>query len=109
MYHRSSWLILFACAAFVSLSLGFITRALDDFRFDDFRPGIGEPEQAKTKIKNGMTKDEVRSILGRPHSPKDGEDYEDEWTYRCDFFGGTVFRVCFGSGDCVTYTEWWLN
>ena len=109
MRHRIGLLILFACAAFFCVGIGFVARAFDDFRPDDFRPGIGEPEQAKIKIKGGMTKDEVRSLLGRPHSLRDGGDYEYEWTYRCDFFGGTLFRVHFGPNDRVTYTEWWLH
>ncbi len=31
------------------------------------------------------------------------------WTYRCDFFGGTLFRVHLNEDGRVTSTEWWLN
>lgn len=109
MKPRTGSLVLFACAAVSSLGIGFVTRALDDFRPEDFRPGLGyPPEQHTSTIEDGMTKDEVFSLLGHPHQPRD-IDFEDEWTYRCDFFGGTSFRVYFGLDDRVTRREWWLN
>lgn len=107
MRYRIGLLILFLIACAAALGAGFLSRAFEDFR--DFRPGIGEPEQAEIKVKKGMTRDEVSSLLGRPHSPREGGDYEDEWLYRCDFFGGTLFRVYFGPDGRVTSTEWWLN
>src|SRR3954465_4149577 len=99
-------LILFAGAAFSCAGLGVIVL---DLRPVDFRPGIGDPEQAKTKIKNGMTRDEVRSLLGPPHGRGDDRQDAIDWTYRCDFFGGTRFRVHFGPDSRVTSTEWWLD
>src|SRR4051812_11490852 len=42
-------LIFCACATFSCAGLGVIVL---DLRPVDFRPGIGDPEQAKTKIKN---------------------------------------------------------
>jgi outer membrane protein assembly factor BamE (lipoprotein component of BamABCDE complex) len=91
----------FLCICFVVLAL--------DLRLDDFRPGIGyPPEQHKDKIKEGMTRYEVRSLLGSPHGRDDSESAI-YWTYRCDFFGGALFRVHFGPNDRVTSTEWWLN
>jgi outer membrane protein assembly factor BamE (lipoprotein component of BamABCDE complex) len=82
---------------------------------DDFRPGIGyPPEQHLDTIKGGMSKDEVRSVLGRPHMQTDGGQDEwtyvpEQWTYRCDFFGGALFRVYFGPDGRVVSREWWLN
>ena len=99
-------LLFVACAVF--LCLGYVIVALD-LRPVDFRPGIGDPEQAKIKIKNGMTRDEVRSLLGPPHGRDDDSQGAIYWTYRCDFFGGTLFRVHFGPDDRVTSSEWWLN
>jgi hypothetical protein len=105
--------ILLACAA--SLSVGIGAAALG-FRIGaalglrtDFSPGIGDPKQAKIKIKDATTKDEVLSLLGPPHSQLDGGGQGDSWTYRCDFFGGTLFRVHFGPDDRVKYSEWWLQ
>jgi hypothetical protein len=71
----------------------------------DLRPGIGDPEVVKTKIDYGMTKEEIISILGRPHDQMGS----DAWTYRCDFFGGTLFRVYFSKRGRVSSMEWWLN
>jgi hypothetical protein len=100
-------LLFFACTAFLCVS--YIAVALD-LRPVDFRPGIGyPPEQHMVTIQGGMTKDEVRSVLGRPHWPRDGSESGDQWTYRCDFFGGTLFRVYFGPDGRVTHREWWLN
>src|SRR5262249_19347606 len=97
---------LFTCAAFLCVS--YVVVALD-LRPEDFRPGIGAPEEAEIKIKQGMTKDEVLSLLGRRHSPRDDSEIWSIWTYRCNFVGGTLFRVYFDDDDRVIRTEWWLN
>jgi hypothetical protein len=74
----------------------------------DLGPGIGyPPEQHMITIKEGMTKDEVRSVLGEPH--RIGADGGDDWTYRCDRAGGTLFRVRFGLDERVTERFWWLE
>jgi hypothetical protein len=104
-HYRIGLLLLFACPA---LCCGLIGTTLD-LRPVDFRPGIGDPEEAKIKIKEGMTKEEVRALLGRPHWPRDGSESGDQWTYRCDFGGGTRFRVYFGRDGRVTHREWWLD
>jgi hypothetical protein len=65
----------------------------------DLRPGIGNPEKAKAKIEIGMSKDEVRSLLGRPHqTSEDGRG--DDWAYHCG--GGVILLVYFGPDDRVT-------
>jgi outer membrane protein assembly factor BamE (lipoprotein component of BamABCDE complex) len=97
-------LIFLACVTFSCAGLGVIVL---DLRPVDFRPGIGDPEQATIKIRNGMTKDEVRSLLGPPHGRGDDRQDTIDWTYRCDFFGSTRFRVHFGPDGRVTSTEWW--
>jgi hypothetical protein len=75
---------------------------------NDLRPGIGDnAEKLRETVKEGMTKDQVRAVLGRPH--RTGDCGGDEWTYRCDFFGGSNFRVFFGSDGRVTRREWWAN
>jgi hypothetical protein len=68
-------------------------------------PGVGDVEVAQSKITNGMSKDEVRSLLGTPHRDRGGEwDY---WDSR--FFVGSVLRVHFGDDDQVTSSEWWVD
>ena len=69
------------------------------------RPGVGDVELAQSKIKNGMTKDQVRSVLGAPHRE---ERYEWEyWNSR--LFAGSRLRVHFGEDGQVTSSEWWLD
>jgi outer membrane protein assembly factor BamE (lipoprotein component of BamABCDE complex) len=91
---------IFAWAALFCGSIG--------LRLDDFRPGIGDPEQAKAKIRGGMTKDEVRSVLGRPHGQWDGP-HGSRWVYRSDAVGSCLLSVEFGPDDRVTSSEWWVN
>ena len=57
--------------AFLCLSYVFVFL---DLRPVDFRPGIGEPEQAEVQVKEGITRDEVKSLLGRPHWPRDDSE-----------------------------------
>jgi outer membrane protein assembly factor BamE (lipoprotein component of BamABCDE complex) len=94
--------------AFAPCSCVFIGATALRLRPDDFRLGIGDPKQAGSKVQEGMTMDQVRSLLGSPHGR--GEDHEGiYWTYRCDFFGGTLFRVHFGPDDRVTRRDWWVQ
>lgn len=63
---------------------------------------IGPVEQAQTKIKVGMTKEEVRSLFGLPHQQE-----KDEWEYfeTETLFGGSGLRVHFGRDGLVTKSE----
>jgi hypothetical protein len=96
-------LALLAGAAFLlefGSDLGFLS--------DKWRPGIGgigDVERAKRKIKTGMTKDEVRSVVGRPHL-----DLGYQWEY-CDnrLLPEGVLLVRFGDDNRVTSSEWWLK
>jgi hypothetical protein len=65
-------------------------------------PGVGDVERANRKIKNGMSKDEVRSMLGIPHV-----DGGNEWRYWEDRLASSILRVQFGPDDRVTSSEWW--
>lgn len=71
---------------------------------NSWRPGIGDVEKAQSKIKTGMTKDEVRSVLGRPH-----EDEGDEWIYWETRFADAKLLVRFGDDNRVTSSAWWLR
>ncbi len=76
---------------------------------DDFRPGIGDVGEAQKRIKPGMTKDEVRAILGRPrHEMEYGRDGS-EWRYWETMMVGSVLEIDFGPDDCVTSSEWWVQ
>lgn len=76
---------------------------------DSCRRGIGDVELAQTKIKPGMTKDEVHSLLGRPHRKGEYGQYGAEWDYYETIFVGSVLRINFGVDDRVTSTEWWVD
>jgi outer membrane protein assembly factor BamE (lipoprotein component of BamABCDE complex) len=105
MRYRFHLLILIACGTILYVS---ITVAALGITSTDLRPGIGyPPEQHMITIKEGMTKEKVRSLLGAPHW--NGACGGDEWDYKCDFFGGTKFRVYFGPDDRVTDREWWAR
>jgi hypothetical protein len=67
------------------------------------RPGIGDVEVAQGKIKNGMTRDEVRSVLGAPHQGGG------TWLYWGTRLRGRVLRVHFGDDDYVSSTDCWAN
>jgi outer membrane protein assembly factor BamE (lipoprotein component of BamABCDE complex) len=69
-------------------------------------PGVvGDVELAKSKVKNGMSRDQVRSALGAPHR----EDCY-EWDYSDSiFFRGFRLRVHFGDDGRVTSSECWLD
>jgi hypothetical protein len=55
------------------------------------------------KISEGMSKDEVKAILGTPHERfTDGE--EESWYYWTDSFGIGYFSVYFGSDGRVDHT-----
>src|SRR5687768_13545459 len=71
-----------------------------------FCPGIGDEQRAMRMIQGGETKEQVLTLFGPPHN---GTEDEDQWTYRCDPTGGTLFRVYFGRDDRVTHREWWAN
>ena len=107
MLHRKARLILAAigllvlvvCVPILEVAFDLATFALKS------PPGIGGVELAQSKIKNGMSKDEVRSVLGAPHRDRGGEwDY---WDSR--LFVGSVLRVHFGDDDQVILSEWWLD
>ncbi|HTU23601.1 MAG TPA: outer membrane protein assembly factor BamE [Gemmataceae bacterium] len=67
-------------------------------------PGIGDVEVAQSKIKPGMSKHEVRSVLGAPHV-----DRGNEWDYWDTRFAGSILRVRFGDDGQLTSSEWWLD
>src|SRR3954454_13352719 len=52
------WHLMLLCA-FLAISCGFIGCSILDLRPVDLRPGIGDENQAKARIKQGMTRDEV--------------------------------------------------
>jgi len=68
------------------------------------RPGIGDVKQAQRKIKDGMSKDEVRALLGSPHR----ED-SDEWDYWSNKFVDCILRIHFGPDGRVTDSECWAQ
>jgi hypothetical protein len=68
------------------------------------RPGVGDVGRAQRKIKDGMSKDEVRLMLGIPHV--DGGNEWDYWEHR---FVGSILRVHFGPDDRVASSEWWVQ
>ena len=53
------------------------------------------------KIKEGMSRDEVRAILGPPHQRKKNHDRE-TWTYWSDAYDGYAVTVDFGPDGRVT-------
>jgi SmpA / OmlA family len=71
------------------------------------RPGIGDVKQAEIKIEVGMTKDEVRSMLGEPHLT--GACGGEEWDYWETVFVSSVLRVYFGPNGRVTSRESWCQ
>jgi hypothetical protein len=97
--------LLVACAILCSAGIGAVAHGLLP---DDCRPGIGDVERAKKKIKPGMTKDEVRALLGRPHRRFDGPE-ESAWSYWDTVFADSVLRIHFGPDGRVTNTESWAQ
>ncbi len=99
------WLVLFACVAlFESFGsdIGFLP--------DSCRPGIGDVERAQSKIAKGMSKEEVRSLLGRPHRQvTDKTKTFSQWDYWETVFVGSVLRIEFGPDDRVTSSAWWVD
>jgi hypothetical protein len=89
-------LMLVVCAPFLAVAVWLATVFLT------IRPGIGDVEVAHSQIKKGMSKDEVRSLLGTPHRE---ESYE--WDYWNSRFVGWILRVHFGDGGQVTSSECW--
>jgi hypothetical protein len=72
--------------------------------------GVGDVDQAESKIKIGMTRDEVRSLLGDPHAQRVcGGDLGEEWDYWESIFVGSVLRVHFGLDERVLATESWCH
>jgi hypothetical protein len=76
------------------------------------RPGIGSVERAKSKIKTGMTKDEVRALLGRPHVELmaiPDRDLMEEWLYYDSrWLVGSKLSIGFGCDDRVIWISTWL-
>src|SRR5262249_25048807 len=80
---------------------------------DDLR-GIGDLDQAMLKVQEGMTKDEVRVLLGRPQRVEFGEGtgsgvFGDGWYYREQVFGGSYLIVHFGPDDRVVQRYFWVD
>jgi hypothetical protein len=80
--------------------------------FWDVAPGSGIAPipfgfHASGAVKGGMTKDEVRALLGSPDSfgSMDG----DQWNYRETILGGSIFRVSFGPDGRVTGCQEWVQ
>lgn len=72
------------------------------------RPGVGDVDLAKARIHRGMTKGEVRSVLGLPH--REGEyGHSSEWDYWEHAFVGSVLRIEFGPDDRVTSRYTWCQ
>jgi SmpA / OmlA family len=63
---------------------------------------IGSYEAGKKKIKEGMTKEQVESLLGPPHGRSDRSDGSASWYYWIDSFGIAWFGVQFGTDGRVT-------
>jgi hypothetical protein len=56
--------------------------------------GVGDTDQAMLKIKEGMTRDEVRSLLGEPH---EAHVFGDCWLYWEGWpSSGSLLHVHFG-------------
>lgn len=72
------------------------------------RPGIGDVEKASAKLEHGMTRGEVRSLLGRPHQEREDGDSA-EWDYYATKFVGSVLRVHFDADGKVTPLETWCD
>jgi SmpA / OmlA family len=68
------------------------------------RAGVGDVEKARARIEGGMTRDEVRSLLGRPHREDDVA-----WDYWETIFVGSVLRIHFGADGRVKYCESWCQ
>lgn len=84
---------LIVCVPVVALAIWFITGP----------PGIGDVGYANSKIKIGMTKAEVRALLGTPH-----RQCQDEWSYWETRLGcGNILRVSFGDDQQVISSEGW--
>jgi|SRR5579872_1358766 len=66
---------------------------------------IGSYEIGKNKIKEGMSKEEVESLLGPPHERNDRSDGSASWYYWIDSFGINWFGVQFGTDGRVTSTH----
>ena len=74
---------------------------------DEYRPGIGDVQEAEGKIKIGMTQGEVLSALGRPHRQN---DQGREWRYWSDRLTASgILLVRFGQDERVISSEWWLD
>lgn len=59
----------------------------------------------RDKIRHGMTPDEVRAELGKPHEMSRNQNGE-SWYYYCDPVGGTILSVQFDRDGKVTGTYW---
>src|SRR5436190_3833836 len=73
------------------------------------RPGIGHVEKAQTKIKPGMSMEEVRSFPGKPHREPPGGPAYAEWDYWSSRFVDCILRIYFGPDGRVTGSEWWVQ
>src|SRR5262249_18717265 len=100
--HRTVSPIIFAC-----LAVGGIVGAIAlVFGPSGLRFGIGDVEKAESKIRCGMTTDEVRSLLGCPHEVigvtiSYAGTRGEEWHYWETPLGGNIFKVHFGPDNCV--------
>jgi hypothetical protein len=66
---------------------------------------IDDMEQAHNKIKVGMTRDEVRSLLGPP-----GRQGNNEWRYyNTIFVTDCILEINFGPDGRVTERHWWAD
>jgi outer membrane protein assembly factor BamE (lipoprotein component of BamABCDE complex) len=90
---------LFACAPFLYVGILALTT----------RPGIGPVEQAQCRIKPGMSKEAVRSLLGQPHREANSGPDNAEWDYWETRFVGSILRIHFGPDGRVTDSEWWVQ
>lgn len=107
MSRRTVFLILFPLIA-VFACIAII------FGLDILRSGVVDTDQAKLMIKEGMTKDEVRSLLGRPREVITGRisfrgERGDAWDYWSTPFGGSILRVQFGRDGRVIERYSWVD
>jgi outer membrane protein assembly factor BamE (lipoprotein component of BamABCDE complex) len=109
MTQRFSWRDLIPCAVAVCIYFGMVGASFVGYVYSlNQGPAIGcPPEQHMVTIQEGMTKDEVRSLLGEPTYT--GGSGEDDWTYKCSPGGGALFTVCFGLDERVSRHYWWLD
>jgi outer membrane protein assembly factor BamE (lipoprotein component of BamABCDE complex) len=92
------FLFLAGCMALCCWCVGYFVAA------SNIRPGIGDVQHAHDQIEMGMTKGEVRSLLGHPH-----REEADEWDYYQTIFVSSILRINFGPDGRVVEKQWWVN